>query len=305
HKEVAKIGRASHGLSPTQRVYQQLHATVILTAGQCWLTYIQESLLCSLCASGIHQNPCTRRLAWSEVELLVHHAIEVLCAPEIIRPGKDKVNLEKRHPNVARRAEGQGRRRDRGEARGVRAELLRRDQVALAPTEQGVTPMSTATLIDMPTEYRELVIDHFEDRSRDEVQRQIDECLKFLYIVSTTKGRFIPLTREVDEVWHEMIVQTKFYMDLCESPPGGCYIHHQSIGFSDYGERIGKREAVSQFLDWIPDYLENFGEFTSDTAKDWAVVQFIQQEFRLTDRKSTRLNSSHVSISYAVFCLKK
>src|SRR5690606_40212382 len=26
---------------------------------------------------------------------------------------------------------------------------------------------------------------------------------------------------------------------------------------------------------------------------------------RLTDRKSTRLNSSHVKISYAVFCLKK
>src|SRR5699024_12220449 len=27
--------------------------------------------------------------------------------------------------------------------------------------------------------------------------------------------------------------------------------------------------------------------------------------FHSTDRKSTRLNSSHVSISYAVFCLKK
>src|SRR5436305_13356681 len=27
--------------------------------------------------------------------------------------------------------------------------------------------------------------------------------------------------------------------------------------------------------------------------------------FRMTDRKSTRLNSSHVRISYAVFCLKK
>src|SRR5699024_12511879 len=26
---------------------------------------------------------------------------------------------------------------------------------------------------------------------------------------------------------------------------------------------------------------------------------------RISDRKSTRLNSSHVSISYAVFCLKK
>src|SRR5699024_11462924 len=29
------------------------------------------------------------------------------------------------------------------------------------------------------------------------------------------------------------------------------------------------------------------------------------EPLRLEDRKSTRLNSSHVSISYAVFCLKK
>src|SRR5699024_12758960 len=29
------------------------------------------------------------------------------------------------------------------------------------------------------------------------------------------------------------------------------------------------------------------------------------RELRKRDRKSTRLNSSHVSISYAVFCLKK
>src|SRR5690606_40849379 len=29
------------------------------------------------------------------------------------------------------------------------------------------------------------------------------------------------------------------------------------------------------------------------------------QEFLAQDRKSTRLNSSHVKISYAVFCLKK
>src|SRR3712207_8421731 len=30
-----------------------------------------------------------------------------------------------------------------------------------------------------------------------------------------------------------------------------------------------------------------------------------QGEFSLADRKSTRLNSSHANISYAVFCLKK
>src|SRR5438067_9094203 len=33
-------------------------------------------------------------------------------------------------------------------------------------------------------------------------------------------------------------------------------------------------------------------------------IEFILEN-ELQDRKSTRLNSSHVSISYAVFCLKK
>src|SRR5690606_30467735 len=37
-----------------------------------------------------------------------------------------------------------------------------------------------------------------------------------------------------------------------------------------------------------------------------AYIQYSQMFFRpLQDRKSTRLNSSHVKISYAVFCLKK
>src|SRR3989442_4897629 len=35
----------------------------------------------------------------------------------------------------------------------------------------------------------------------------------------------------------------------------------------------------------------------------WSVHQY--QMPRIGDRKSTRLNSSHVRISYAVFCLKK
>src|SRR5437667_7177374 len=38
-------------------------------------------------------------------------------------------------------------------------------------------------------------------------------------------------------------------------------------------------------------------------------VQFVAADMpdanALTDRKSTRLNSSHITISYAVFCLKK
>src|SRR5688500_19743886 len=35
------------------------------------------------------------------------------------------------------------------------------------------------------------------------------------------------------------------------------------------------------------------------------VLQHVQPGRRVRDRKSTRLNSSHLVISYAVFCLKK
>src|SRR5699024_11521987 len=45
-------------------------------------------------------------------------------------------------------------------------------------------------------------------------------------------------------------------------------------------------------------------EFSSDWDTDRAEAWFQETESMSTDRKSTRLNSSHVSISYAVFCLQ-
>src|SRR5437899_8823436 len=41
---------------------------------------------------------------------------------------------------------------------------------------------------------------------------------------------------------------------------------------------------------------------TTDGGAHWVRVLFADEK---TDRKSTRLNSSHLGISYAVFCLKK
>src|SRR5215475_11304246 len=36
-----------------------------------------------------------------------------------------------------------------------------------------------------------------------------------------------------------------------------------------------------------------------------ATLSLVVSHFQIEDRKSTRLNSNHVKISYAVFCLKK
>src|SRR5690348_1428854 len=52
----------------------------------------------------------------------------------------------------------------------------------------------------------------------------------------------------------------------------------------------------SRFEAKLEQYHGNLGRAAVELAKDWRTDK---------DRKSTRLNSSHPSISYAVFCLKK
>src|SRR5689334_24539402 len=56
---------------------------------------------------------------------------------------------------------------------------------------------------------------------------------------------------------------------------------------------------LRQFFLTIPRELEDAARL--DGAGEWTIFWRVA----LPDRKSTRLNSSHSSISYAVFCLKK
>src|SRR5437868_11011069 len=58
-------------------------------------------------------------------------------------------------------------------------------------------------------------------------------------------------------------------------------------------EWVGKRGFFESIL------------FADDRASVLEEVRASRDELRPLDRKSTRLNSSHVSISYAVFCWKK
>src|SRR5690625_930797 len=52
---------------------------------------------------------------------------------------------------------------------------------------------------------------------------------------------------------------------------------------------------------------ERFLQFAREALQHWETFQQSLQNHseQLRDRKSTRLNSSHVAISYAVFCFKK
>src|SRR5690606_41407540 len=62
----------------------------------------------------------------------------------------------------------------------------------------------------------------------------------------------------------------------------------------------------------IPPYAINFSIISAVSKASWNAIeerwtieQIAKEIENIKDRKSTRLNSSHVKISYAVFCLKK
>src|SRR5699024_3124257 len=60
----------------------------------------------------------------------------------------------------------------------------------------------------------------------------------------------------------------------------------------NFDRQANSAYRLPQLLGYVPDYIIS-GHTHHDFQKDFG------------DRKSTRLNSSHVSISYAVFCLIK
>src|SRR5438034_8056313 len=72
--------------------------------------------------------------------------------------------------------------------------------------------------------------------------------------------------------------------------------------FLEYAEVYKQRQQLQHELEKIPADVPESGMLFDVRADEEAKFETAQREL---DRKSTRLNSSHTVISYAVFCLKK
>src|SRR5256885_3649692 len=85
----------------------------------------------------------------------------------------------------------------------------------------------------------------------------------------------------------------------------------RSVGVAPVDQDVARREMWHQLLDRLVHRLPGL-HHQQDRARSLDrgdeggdVVRGREFAFAAVDRKSTRLNSSHLVISYAVFCLKK
>src|SRR5690625_3111975 len=102
--------------------------------------------------------------------------------------------------------------------------------------------------------------------------------------------------------------ETQLIIDLIdETSQLGAYIQLESISETEAIKKIDANE-LSTYIELPENFTANLYNGTPVTLPitgnpAQATESHLIKE--LIDRKSTRLNSSHVAISYAVFCLKK
>lgn len=109
---------------------------------------------------------------------------------------------------------------------------------------------------------------------------QVNEFLKFIFLKSIYTLRqeepvFIPVSREIDEIWHAFILQTKEYQELCDRLPGGVFIHHQSINLNYYIEVVGLRETIKRSLNFLVEYYRYFEAFKMPQLKYWTIPNYL------------------------------
>lgn len=125
----------------------------------------------------------------------------------------------------------------------------------------------------------------------EEVAILIEECLKMLILLPYTKW-FIPVSSQVDEIWHLMLLETKSYQDLCLSLPAKEFIHHQSILYINIKGRLEKKnfhlnmeekqQIIEEKISWLLSYVTNFGNFTEEAVIHWNWAREIMDTMKIS-----------------------
>src|SRR3712207_8359820 len=97
---------------------------------------------------------------------------------------------------------------------------------------------------------------------------------------------------------------------MIRRPPRSTLFPYTTLFRSKVEVLLAKADSVAALNDAVLQSLIDDGDLKEREAKELGLAASLYQlfdeniEITKLDRKSTRLNSSHANISYAVFCLK-
>jgi hypothetical protein len=116
------------------------------------------------------------------------------------------------------------------------------------------------------------------DLSPETLVLRVCELLKYLMLVEFCPGRIL-FGREIDDVWHYWILQTRQYAQLCDKLPGQFFRHHSSVAYRETANIVqtaGSPEAVQRILSFFISYYRNFGPMTDVAC--WPTVRRVMDE---------------------------
>jgi hypothetical protein len=131
------------------------------------------------------------------------------------------------------------------------------------------------------------------DVSSAELDVRIEEALKFLNMATYCRGSSVPVSQEIDDIWHLWILETKEYEKLCTLLQGREFIHHRS---NTYAECSGDGAEVppndmEHDVAMLANYVRNYGPLEEDRVKYWLFAAHLVNNGLTVDQLSQWLTS--------------
>src|SRR5574340_974286 len=99
-------------------------------------------------------------------------------------------------------------------------------------------------------------------------------------------------------------MELRLPLEMSPGREAACRAVFGTWGFFPNDARKNCPFVLTSFTGWSLERCPGIG-FLTKGNREIGVLRNVEPPTRPRDRKSTRLNSSHQKISYAVFCLKK
>jgi hypothetical protein len=108
----------------------------------------------------------------------------------------------------------------------------------------------------------------------EEIDIRTEELLKYLNMSVYCNGD-IPFNRDIDDVWHFWIMETREYFDLCNKLHGKGYIHHSSNDYQEYFNQDvkDKKPDFDRVIHILVSYVLNYGPFDERRVRYWPLAE--------------------------------